>query len=133
MAKKKVRTCGCVFRAVFRSCLERYHSIAASDRSGGVRFTGISASRPNEEYVADFILVARRALRGERPELMRVFDLHMLGSHDWKICTRKIGISRGNFFHDVYSVQEVVGEAFKTTVPYRHAGQVPAGRHHGEH
>jgi hypothetical protein len=38
---------------------------------------------------------------------MRVFDLHMLGGADWKICTAKMGTTRSAFFHQVYEVLEL--------------------------
>jgi len=71
--------------------------------------------RKHEEYCADFELIARRALT----ELeLRLFRLHFLDRRDWKLCTRRLQIDRGNFFHAVYRVEQKLGRAYSETKPY---------------
>jgi hypothetical protein len=51
--------------------------------------------RKDEEYIADFCLVARRTLSEEEH---RLFRFHFLLGADWKLCSRKLGLDRGSFF-----------------------------------
>lgn len=37
---------------------------------------------------------------------------------DWKLCTRRLNIDRGTFFHIVYRVEEKLGRAFAEIEPY---------------
>lgn len=117
------KPCGCVFRGIFKACLNRYrHCIATAGKlkpvtyeySGaptGGRFFG----RKQEEFIADFELIGRRTLE---PLEIEVLKLHFVQGHDWKVCTGKLDISKGNFFHTVYLVQEKLGRAFRETAPY---------------
>ena len=43
---------------------------------------------------------------------------HFLLRADWKLCMRKLGISRGNFFHAVYRIERWLGKAFYEVEPY---------------
>jgi len=69
----------------------------------------------DEEYSADFCLVARRALDESEH---RLFRYHFLLGADWKMCTRKLGIDRGNFFHAVYRIEQKLGRVFRELQPY---------------
>jgi hypothetical protein len=71
--------------------------------------------RKDEEYAADFVLVSRRTLT---PEEYRIFNFHFLLGADWKLCTRKMKMSRGNFFHAVYRIQQRLGRVFSELKPY---------------
>jgi hypothetical protein len=79
---------------------------------GGGRITW---GRKDEEYIADFYLVTRRFLS---PEEWRVFSYHYLLGADWKLCTRRLGLDRGNFFHAIYRIQEKLGKVFREIAPY---------------
>jgi hypothetical protein len=71
--------------------------------------------RKDEEYIADFCLVSRKAL----DELeYKVFKFHFLLGADWKLCTRKMGIDRGTFFHAVYRIEQKLGRTFRELEPY---------------
>ncbi len=78
-------------------------------------------NRPNswglkdEEFIADFTLVARRNLTEEEH---RLFRYHFLLGADWKLCSRKLGIDRGNFFHSVYRIEQKLGRVFRELQPY---------------
>jgi hypothetical protein len=117
------RVCRCVDRAVFRACLDRFRACATGsvyaqpvwERVGtgpkGYRCYG----RKAEEYMADFCLVARRALD---PLEYAVFRFHFLLGADWKLCTARLNLDRGNFFHAVYRVEEKMGRVYRTLEPH---------------
>ncbi|MEQ1886528.1 MAG: hypothetical protein ABL967_15795 [Bryobacteraceae bacterium] len=71
--------------------------------------------RKDEEYLADFCLISRRVLTEEEYKLFRY---HFLLGADWKLCTRKLGMDRGNFFHAVYRIEQKLGRAFREMEPY---------------
>src|SRR5271169_131684 len=75
--------CRCVFRAAFRACYNRFRECVANaehtstvslEFSSGLQ-TRRSYSRKSEEYIADFCLVAKRALNEFDH---RVFRYHFL-------------------------------------------------------
>jgi hypothetical protein len=72
-------------------------------------------SRKKEEYMADFCLIARRTL-GELEH--RVLRYYFLMGADWKLCSRRMGLDRGSFFHVVYRIEEKLGRAYVETEPY---------------
>ena len=71
--------------------------------------------RKDEEYMADFCLVSRRNLSEDEH---RLFRYHFLLGADWTLCTRKLGMSRGNFFHAVYRIEQKLGRVFRELQPY---------------
>lgn len=117
------KVCHCVDRAVFRACLERFRTCVASvryaqpvlERVGTGSKARICYARKNEEYMADFCLVARRALD---PLEYALFKFHFLLGADWKLCTRRLNVNRGDFFHSVYRVEEKLGRTFRELQPY---------------
>jgi hypothetical protein len=115
--------CACVFRAVFRACFNRFREYVGSERRiSQVSLEAIPGkkhravySRKDEEYVADFVLVSRRMLNGADYQL---FKFHFLLGADWKLCTRRLGVDRGSFYHQVYRIQERLGRVFAELEPY---------------
>jgi hypothetical protein len=75
----------------------------------------MSYGRKDEEYCADFYLVSKRYL--DEAEF-RIFRFHFLLGADWKLCCRKLGIDRGNFFHAVYRIEQKLGRVFRELKPY---------------
>jgi hypothetical protein len=71
-------------------------------------------SWPGLEYRADFELIARQVLA---PGDLQVFRLHALADMPWPECTRRLGLSKGNFFHRVYRIERIVGLAAIDTRP----------------
>ena len=71
--------------------------------------------RKDEEYIADFTLIARRNLTEEEH---RLFRYHFLLGADWKLCSRQLGIDRGNFFHAIYRIEQKLGRVFRELEPY---------------
>ena len=116
--------CGCVYRAAFRACFERFRlciergrrvSRASLEQMGCGRSSRVTWSRKDEEFIADFELVSRRYLD---PWHYRVFRYFFILGADWKLCSRRLGIDRGNFFHAVYRVEERLGKVFAELEPY---------------
>ena len=121
--KTKASPCNCVFRAIFRACLTRFRDCAAIGAAfGTVSWEFCSGpggrrvySRKQEEYMADFCLVSRRALDAEDHRLFRFYFL--LGA-DWQLCARQLKMDRGNFFHAIYRIERTLGRTFCEILPY---------------
>ncbi len=123
LTKRETSPCNCVLRAIFRICWDRFVRCATQERhlSRVSLEPHMGRSRPStwgrkdEEYIADFSLVARRALDDFE---YRLFRYHFLLGADWKLCTRQLKIDRGNFFHGVYRVEQKLGRKFREVEPY---------------
>jgi hypothetical protein len=121
--KGTLAPCNCVLRSIFRICYDRFLRCATQEKYlsrisqephlGRQRPT--SWGRKDEEYVADFVLVARRTLTEFEH---RLFRYHFLLGADWRLCSRKLGIDRGNFFHAVYRIEQKLGRVFRELEPY---------------
>ena len=115
--------CACVFRAVFRACLNRFRE--CSDRQQRISHVSLEAipgrkhkavySRKDEEYIADFYLVSKRVLSESDHQL---FKFHFLYGAEWKLCCQRLNMDRGNFYHQVYRIQERLGRVFAELEPY---------------
>lgn len=88
--------------------------ISLEPHAGG-RSRPMSWGRKDEEFIADFCLVARRNLSEQEHTL---FHYHFLLGADWKLCTRKLKMDRGNFFHAVYRIEQKLGRVFRELEPY---------------
>ena len=71
--------------------------------------------RKDEEYIADFCQVSRKALDEFE---YKVFRFHFLLGADWKLCTRRLHVDRGTFFHSIYRIEQRLGRAFRELEPY---------------
>jgi hypothetical protein len=112
-----------VLRAIFRICYGRFIKCVTQER----HLSRISIEphcgrqrpstwgRKDEEYMADFCLVARRALNESEH---RLFRYHFLLGADWRLCTRRLQMDRGNFFHAVYRIEQKLGLMFRELQPY---------------
>jgi len=123
LTRKDVQPCNCVLRSIFRICYERflrcvtqekYLSRVSIEPHAG-RSRPSTWGRKDEEYIADFCLVSRRALDDFET---RLFRFHFLLGADWKLCTRKLKMDRGNFFHAVYRIEQKLGRVFRELEPY---------------
>jgi hypothetical protein len=117
--------CNCVFRSIFRvvyarfrQCCskERYISRISLEANPGRNRKNVWGLK-NEEFMADFQLVSLRVLEGDELAL-KVFRFHYLMGADWALCCRKLGIGRGEFWHEVYRVQQRLGRAFRELEPH---------------
>jgi hypothetical protein len=121
--KEVLAPCNCVLRTIFRVCYDRFVRCATQEPylSRTSQEPGLGRTRPttwgrkDEEYVADFCLVSRRTLDDVEH---RLFRYHFILGADWKLCTRRLGIDRGTFFHAVYRIEEKLGRVFRELEPY---------------
>ena len=118
-----LNACDCVLRGIFKVCYnrfrycverEKYMSKVTLEIHSGPNRRG-TWGRKQEEYIADFLSVARRALTEEEH---RVFRYRFLLGADWKLCCRKLNIERGPFHHIIYRIQTKLGETFANLQPY---------------
>jgi hypothetical protein len=115
--------CNCVLRSIFRICYARFQKCVTQERHlsrvsmepHAGRNRPESWGRKDEEYIADFTLVAKRTLTAEEH---RLFRFHFLLGADWKLCARQLKIDRGNFFHAVYRIEQKLGRVFRELEPY---------------
>ena len=116
--------CGCALRAIFRACHARFRdcvfrgkfrSRISFERTPSGRTNRGMWSRPEEEYMADFVLVSKRHLDEWH---YRVYNYHFLLGADWRMCCKRLGLSRGNFYHAVYRIEEKLGQVFFELEPY---------------
>ena len=115
--------CHCVYRAIFRACLQRFQLCAEKEKyisrvtlepmPGKDRRQ--SYGLKDEEYMADFTLVSRRYLSEQEYD---VFRFHYLLGADWKLCCRRMRLDRGDFFHSLYRLQARLGKIFRELEPY---------------
>jgi len=115
--------CNCVLRAIFRACFEhfrdcvtreRYVSKVTLDPMPGKDRRG-AWGRKDEEFVADFCLISKRILTEAE---YRIFRYHFLLGGDWKLCSRRLNMDRGTFFHAVYRIEQKLGRVFRELEPY---------------
>jgi len=115
--------CNCVFRAIFRACYARFRQCASKEKYVSRVSLEANPGRhrksvwglKNEEYMADFTLVSRRTL--DEYEYV-VFKYHFLLGADWNLCCQKLKLDRGEFFHEVYRIQQKLGRTFRELEPH---------------
>lgn len=83
---------------------------------------GFACTRPSAEYVADFESIS---LKATRTDLQRnILQLHFLSGHDYKFCHAKAlkidpQLTCGQWWHELYMMQENIGFRLATVQPYR--------------
>ena len=89
---------------------------------GKVRLEPMTGSEGNfcwgmkdEEYMADFCLVSKRALEEEEYKLFRY---HFLLGADWRLCCSRLNIDRGSFFHQLYRIEQKLGRVYRELRPH---------------
>ena len=115
--------CKCVLRSIFRACYSRFrHCVEKEKHMSQARLAIIGGKdrrqvwgRRDEEYIADFSLIAKRILSESE---YRLFRFHFLLGADWRLCCRRLNMDRGSFFHDVYRIQQKLGRVFRELEPY---------------
>jgi hypothetical protein len=117
---RQPHACNCVYRAVFRLCLERHHRMryefnACRPSVSKLRRGGLVAGYPSVEYMADFELLCRRVLDPWHRKLWRLFHMQ---EREFTDCLLPLRTNRGAFFHGVYRVEERVGRAAIEMEPY---------------
>lgn len=119
------RICQCVYLAIFRACHSKFRFIIENQRHiSPVHYERVQGAqyramygRKNEEFVADFLLIAKRTLNAEEH---RLFKWRFLLGADWSLCARRLGINRNRqpFFHLIYAIEAKLGRAYRETRPY---------------
>ena len=121
--KGALSPCNCVLRSIFRICYDRFVRCITQERhlskismepAFGRQRTG-TWGRKDEEYIADFTLLARRNLNETEH---RLFRYHFLLGADSKLCARRLGMERGECFHAIYRIQEKLGRVMRELEPY---------------
>ena len=69
----------------------------------------------DQEYVADFCLVARRVLS---PSDHRLFRYRYLLAADFRSCAQVLGEPRAAIMNRAYRLEAVLGRAFRELAPY---------------
>jgi len=116
--------CGCVLRAVFRACYRRFRYLVTQEKhisQARCEHTDgkegrLAWGRKEEEFIADFSIVAKRILSAEEYKLFR---FHFLLGADWKLCCRQMKMDRGDFFYSLYPLDEYFGGAVRGAAPAR--------------
>lgn len=72
--------------------------------------------RRNEEYMADFCLLARRAIADS--DTYRLFNEYFLLCVDWRACCERHKLHRGSLYRKLWEIEERCGRAFRETRPY---------------
>jgi hypothetical protein len=115
--------CKCVLRNIFRLCYARFRFCIEKEKHvsqarlaiiGGTERRTVWGRR-DEEYIADFCLVSKRVLEESEYKLFR---FHFLLGADWRLCCRQLKMERGNFFHEIYRIQQKLGRVFRELEPY---------------
>ena len=122
--------CSCVLRHIFRTCYAKFRYCASREKHmGRVRLepmTGKDGSycwaMKDEEFMADFCLVSRRALDDLE---YKIFRFHFLLGGNWKLCCRRLNMDRGSFFHQLYRIEQKLGRVYRELRPH---ALFPAGR-----
>jgi hypothetical protein len=125
MRDDMINPCACVYRAIFRACYARFRDcLTKAGHAGTVKleFTGGRAEnkqmfgRKNEEYVADFQVVARRVMTTQLEQ--DIFRFHFLLAADAGMCAKRLGMSKDAFFHAVDALETKLGNVFSNLEPY---------------
>jgi hypothetical protein len=122
-ANGETAACNCVQRKIFKICYDRFKvallrkeslNKPVQERTGSSEGK-LTWARKDEEYVADFLLIAKRTLTGLD---YLVFKYHFLMGADWKLCCRKLNVEKGRYFHSLYRLMTKLGRTFAELEPY---------------
>ena len=115
--------CDCVLRSIFKICYNRFRGCVEKEKYMS-RVTLEIHSGPNrrgtwgrkdEEYIADFLQIARQALDDEDYKMFRY--KYLMGA-DWRLCARQFDMDRGTFFYTMYRIEATLGRVFAELEPY---------------
>ena len=110
---ESTQPCPCVLSAIFRTCYEKFHELATQERPFARRPVGWA--RRDEEYMADFVGIAKRTLSEDEH---RLFRIHFLLGASADLCVNRLRIDPGAFFHAVGQIEQRVGRALRETQPH---------------
>ncbi|MGO9262715.1 MAG: hypothetical protein ACLQU1_41525 [Bryobacteraceae bacterium] len=119
--------CGCVTRAIFKACFNRFKSCVTKDKGastvklerlgmGTGRSSHMTFGRKTEEYIADFYLICKRTLTEAEWDLFR---FHYLLGADWNLLQRHFtSLSREAFVTMTQTMEHKLGRVFRETAPF---------------
>jgi len=125
--KGTLDACPCVLRKVFRICWNRYRFGRLEQVERGAPIVNIAGlgrrarrqpgafSFALECYLADFVLVAKRALSADG---FGFFSAAYLSGADWKRAHEAARMNRTHFTHVCNRVEATLGRAFSETQPF---------------
>ncbi len=125
--KGTVDPCPCVLRKVFKIVWKRYTFGRLEQRERGAPILNCSGlgkrahrqpggfSFDLECFLADFVLVAKRALSADE---FRFFSAAYLSGADWKRAHESVGMNRAHFIDVCNRVEATLGRAFSETRPF---------------
>ena len=100
-----------MLRAIFSACYDKFRELAIQPRS----LRAIGWARRDEEYMADFVGIAKRTLDEEQH---RIFRIHFLLGASANLCIERLALDRGAFFHAAGEIEQRVGRALRETQPH---------------
>ncbi len=116
--------CYCVLRAAFDACLKHYHVTGYLLEEGQgccpvYRHAGgrgiANFCIPKIEFRADFIALSKRCLT---PMRYKIFELYFLRGLDYLTVCPRVNLTRGQLYHEVYAIKQVLGRVYVETKPY---------------
>lgn len=121
LGKRRRIVCHCVERKAFHKSLELYLFLREYRlRLGGVMRLELSPQgslgygMPYTEYVVDFERAAKRSLTRRQ---LAILSLHYIGGEPWRQCAPKVGVDKGEFFHEAYRAEQFLGRALIEAEP----------------
>jgi hypothetical protein len=117
-----IRNCHCVNRHIFTACLAHYREVDRPKPASG-SWTGEPAPQAplgrritGEDYRADFVLIARRALQARD---WPVFSFHFLEGNGRPLALARLRMSKNAFTASVHRIVDLVGCAIsEMQAPY---------------
>jgi hypothetical protein len=121
--EKSEAACACCYRQIARIVLARVRMYSSTSghtircnmtqfARGSNRIGRRENGRKAEELCADAFLIAKRTLS---PLEFDIYRRHFLEGAPW---TAFPAVSRGNFFHSCYRIEQKLGERFVNLTPY---------------
>lgn len=118
-------SCTCVFIGIFRECHRRFRQYNEKPKhlsiTSFVRTHGADASRSfgrkNEEFLADYICIAKRTLGPESFDY-KIFKFRYLLGADASLIQRRMKITGEQYRNTDARIIEKLGRAFRDTKPY---------------
>lgn len=105
---ESTQPCPCVLKAIFRACHEKFRDLV-------VREKPLVRREIDEDYMADFVAIARRVLS---PQEMVVFRAHFLLGGSSRYCMHRLAIDPGAFYQAINQIEQRVGRALRETQPH---------------
>lgn len=107
--------CNCCYRNIFREVYMRYILIRTGSSTRIVWHHSTTPSRPQEDFMADVEITAKRLLPAQ---LYCLFQCHYIEQQGWREACVTLGMERGAFFHQAYRTEQMLGRIWLSLKPY---------------